>query len=212
MLPEELQNIFNEFDEDYFSLYVTRASDSTDKFIIDFILTVQDINERGGMSQKWTIEATGHIRNSLSFDFAPFMEIKSDHPLLWEYTDIQCQLYFTGKCEDLPRLFYDLYVTHKKLFGRYECFNIDIWEEKSHFKRFMYTNGLLTQGPKKLMDMYGHCLEQNGLGFTIIGKRPGEYWDGKESASQDAGLKILLLGESYIIAKDFTFLKQEDIY
>lgn len=212
MLPGELQNIFDEFDEDDFSLHITSAGDATDKFLIEFILTVQDINERGGISQRWRIEAKEPLKNHISFDFAPFIKVMSDHPMLWEYTDIQCQLYFSGKCEDHPRLFYDLYTAHRKIFGRYECFNIDLWEETQYFRRFRYSNGLLTQGPKKLMDVYAHCLEQNGLGFTIIGERPTEYWQGKGTASEDAGLKILLLGESYVIAKDFTFIKQEDIY
>ena len=43
VLPKELQDLFNEFDEDDFDLYITRADFSGDNFVIDFALTVQDI-------------------------------------------------------------------------------------------------------------------------------------------------------------------------
>ena len=149
MLPKELEDIFSEFDEDDFDLYMTRADFSGDNFVIDFAFTVQDINERGGISQKWTIEAAGDRKNHVSFDLADFMEIKDDHPLLWEFTDTQCQLYFTGECKDPAKLFFDLYATHKSLFNKHQCFNISFGEETPYFKPFQYSNGLLTQGSKK---------------------------------------------------------------
>src|SRR5690606_40473989 len=69
-------------------------------------------------------------------------------------------------------LFFDLYATHKKLFGKHQFFNIFFGEETPNFKSFQYSNGLLTQGSKKLMEKYAYCLKQNGLDFTIIGERP----------------------------------------
>jgi hypothetical protein len=210
VLPKELKDIFNEFDEDDFDLYITRADFSGDSFILDFALTVQDINERGGISQKWTIEAVGHRKNHVSFDFADFMEIKDDHPLLWEFTDTQCQLYFTGECKEPAKLFYDLYATHKRLFGRHQCFDIFFGEETPYFKPFQYSNGLLTQGSKKLMEKYADCLKQNELDFSIIGERPAKYWDGEQFIEEDANLKVLFLGDTYVIAKEFSFVQQDE--
>ena len=210
MLPKKLEDIFSEFDEDDFNLYITKADYSGDNFLVDFELTVQDINERGGISQKWTIEAIGHRKNHVSFDFAPFMEIKDDHPLLWEFTDTQCQLYFTGECKDPAKLFYDLYVTHKRMFDKYQYFNISFGEETTCFKPFQYSNGLLTQGSKKLMELYGNCLIRNGLDFTIIGERQAKYWDGDQYILESQDLKVLFFGDTYIVAKDFSFVQEEE--
>jgi len=210
VLPKELEDIFNEFDEDDFDLYITRADYSGNSFLIDFALDVEDINERGGISQKWTIEATEHRKNHISLDFAPFIEIKIDHPLLWEFTDTQCQLYFAGQCKNPEKLFYDLYATHKSMFGRHQCFNIYLGEETPCFKSFQYSSGLLAQGSKKLMERYADCLRQNGLDFTIIGEQPPRYWDGKQFILGDADLKVLFLGSTYVIAKYFSFRQQDE--
>ena len=209
MLPKELDDIFEEYTEDDYNLYVTKADYSGDIFLIDFGLDVQNINDKSEFKQKWTLQASGHRKNHISFDFAPFIEIKEDHPLLWEFTDIQCQLYFTGQCKDPAKLFYDLYLTHKRTFGRYQSFNISFGEETTYFKQFQYSNGLLTQGSKKLMETYADCLKQNGLGFSIIGERPAKYWDGEQFILEDTDLKILFIGDTYVIAKRFDFVRQD---
>lgn len=210
MLPKELDEIFEEYTEDDYSLYVTKADYSGEVFLIDFALDVQDINDKGEINHKWTIEAAGYRKNHVSFGFADFVEIKDDHPLLWEFTDTQCQLYFTGQCKDPAKLFYDLYATHKKLFGKHQCFNISFGEETPYFKPFPYSNGLLTQGSKKLMEKYADCLKLNGLDFSIIGERPAKVWDGEQYIEEDGNLRVLFLGDTYVIAKDFTFVLQDE--
>jgi hypothetical protein len=210
VLPKELEDIFEEYTEDDYNLNVTKADYSGDNFLIDFALDVQDINEKGTISQRWTIQASEHRKNHVSFDFAPFVEIKDDHPLLWEFTDTQCQLYFTGLCKDPAKLFFDLYATHKKLFDKHQCFNISFGEETPYFEPFQYSNGLLTKGSKKLMEKYADCLKQNGLDFTIIGERPAKYWDGEQYILESQDLKILFLGDTYIIAKDFSFVRHDE--
>ena len=210
MLPKELDDIFEEYTEDDYNLYVTKANYSGEIFLIDFALDVQDINEKGEISQKWTIEATGHRKNHVSFGFADFLEIKDDHPLLWEFTDTQCELYFTGECKDTAKLFYDLYATHKRLFGKLQSFDISFGEETPYFKPFQYSNGLLTKGSKKLMEKYSDCLKQNGLDFMIVGERPAKYWDREQLIEEDTNLKVLFLGDTYVVAKDYSFVQQDE--
>lgn len=209
MLPKELDDIFEEHTPDDYSLYVTKADDSGDNLLIGFVLDIQGINDKDTITQIWTIDVIGHRKNHLSFDFAPFIEIRDDHPLLWEFTDTQCELYFTGQCKDIAKLFYDLYWTHKNLFGNFQCFNIPHLKETSYFKPLQYSNGLLTKGSKKLMEMYASCLQQNGLDFTLFGERPANYWDGQQYVTEQQDLKILFMGNTYIIAKNFSFVRQE---
>ena len=205
VLPKELEDIFEEYTEDDYSLYVTKAEYFTDKFLLDFSLDVQDINDKGSIYQEWTIQADRQRKTHISFDFAPFIEFKEEHPLLWEFTDIQCQLYFNGQCNDFQKLFYDLYQTHKQLFGQYLCFSIPFAEETSYLKPFQYTNGLLTKGPKKLMEKYGECLKKNGLTCNFIGERQPMYWDGNQYIPETKDLKIMFIGNTYIIAEEFSF-------
>ncbi len=209
MLPIELENIFSEFDEDDFNLNISSLNYSGDIFSVDFSLDVKDINERGGISQKWTIEAIGQSKHVVSLGYASYLKVTIDHPLLWEFNDTQCQLYFTGQCNDHAKLFYDLYLVQERLFKQYD--HLSIYPFKTnHFKPFQYSNGLLAQGSKKLMEIYSKCLTQNGLDFTIIGERPARYWNGQRYVEANTDMKILFFGNSYVIAEDFSFVKQEE--
>jgi hypothetical protein len=209
VLPTELDNIFQEYSENDIGLCITKVDYSTDNFIIDFLLEIQDINDKGQINLEWTITAAGHRKNNLSFDFETVIEIKHDHPLLWEFYDTQCELYYSGECKDIPKLFYDLYKTHTQTFGEYKCFNISFGEETNYFKPFQFRNGLLTKGSKKLMLKYADCLKQNGLDFNIIGERPAKYWNGTEYIVESNDLKVLFFGKGYIIANDFSFVRHE---
>lgn len=59
MIPKELDDIFEEYTEDDFNLYITKIDYSTDNFIFDFRLEVQDINDKGEINQTWSVIAVG---------------------------------------------------------------------------------------------------------------------------------------------------------
>ena len=210
MLPKDLDNIFEEYTEDDYKLFVTRADYAADKFNLDFVLEIQDINDEGAVFQKWAVEAIGHRKNRVSFGYCDFLKILEDDPLLWEFTDVQSELYFNGQVNDPVRLFFDLYVLHKKLFEAYQSFNIHYGEDTPYFKQFQYSNGLLTKGPKRLMEHYANCLKQNGLGYSIVGDWRPTYWDGEKHIPEPQDLKVLLLGDTYIIAESFSFVRQDE--
>lgn len=210
MLPKEIEEIFKEYSEDDYNLYITCVDYSTEKFTVSFSLDVDNINDKGVINQKWTITAFGHRKNRLSFDFEPTIEVKAEHPLLWEYNDRQCQLYFNGQCKDVPKLFYDLYTIHKANFKHLKCFDISFGEGIAYFKPFHFSNGLLSEGSKTLMLKYGECLKQNGMDYTILAERPATYWDGENHVPEKGDLKILFFGKGFIIAKDFAFVLHEN--
>jgi hypothetical protein len=209
LLPKELNDIFQRYSEDDYNLCITKIDYSTENFVVDFLLDVQDINDKDQKKQEWTITAKGHKKNDLSFDFEDLLEIKGEHPLLWEFYDTQCELYYSGECNDVPKLFYDLYNTHKQTFGEFKCFNISFGEAWTNFSPFQFANGLLTEGSKMLMLKYADCLKQNGLNFSIIGERPAKYWNGSQFITERDPLKVLFFGKGYIIAKDFSFVRNK---
>jgi hypothetical protein len=209
LLPKELSDIFQEYSEDDYNLCITKIDYSTQNFIIDFVLDMLVINDKDKLKQEWTITSIGHRKNDLSFDFEGYIKIKDEHPLLWEFYDTQCELYYSGQCNDAPKLFYDLYITHKQTFGEFKGFNISFADSSNNFKPFQLTNGLLTKGSKMLMLKYADCLKQNGLDFSIIGERPAKYWNGTEFIIESDPLKVLFFGKGYIIAKDFSFVRNK---
>jgi hypothetical protein len=204
MLPKELEDILDRFSEDYIDIYVKKIEHASTDLIIDITVEVGHYTE--SIFQQWRITARNHRKNRISFESAPSISITADHPLLWQFTDIQCELYFAGQCKDVPKLFYDLYHVHMDVFRRYDCFDMEAAEETCK-KPFEYTSGYLTQGPKTLMEMYGECLRQNGMDYSTIGERPPTYWDGRQHVPELKDLKILFIGHTYVIGSDFVFEK-----
>ena len=86
MLPKELEDVFEQHTEDDYSLLVTGADYSSGDFELRFDLNIQDIDDKGAVRQEWVIEATGYRQSHVAFGFAGFIEIISDHSLLWEFT------------------------------------------------------------------------------------------------------------------------------
>ena len=46
--------------------------------------------------ENWRIEAKAYKDSKLSFGGIAAFIIEEDDPLLWKYTDVQCELYFSG--------------------------------------------------------------------------------------------------------------------
>jgi hypothetical protein len=59
------------------------------------------------------------------------------------------------------------------------------------------------------MEQYAECLKKNGLTFSIIGERPAQYWENGQFFEENTNLKVLFIGNTYIIAKDFNFVLQD---
>jgi hypothetical protein len=130
MFPKELNTIFEEYIEDEYNFYVTKAEVVTDNLIVEFRINLLAYGDRKAVTQQWAIEAIGHKKNHISFDYSEYINIEKEHPLLWEFVHTQCELYYVGYCEDASKLFYDLYAIHKEIFGEYQRFNISLHNKK----------------------------------------------------------------------------------
>jgi len=199
MLPKQLLDLFEKYPSDDCFSYITKVDSSADEILIDFFINTYDSDDNGPIVQKWTIQTVGHKKNHFSIGVDSPIDIKDDHPLLWEFTDIQCELYFKGKIKNPQKLSYDLSIIHKNLFDNFQIFNITFEDKRSNFRPFQYTNGLLTKGSKKLLERYALCLKENGLDYSIIGER----------LLTSQTLKILFLGDSYVIAESFAFTSRD---
>ncbi len=210
MIPVELHSLAD-IVEDGFGLCITNFNNSTFNPIISFSLKINGYNEASSTLEHCTVEAIGCRKQYISFEYSDFIDIVTEHPLLWEFTGTQCSLYYTGWCNDAPKLFFDLYMAHKQIFGNTQCFNVPFNIEKTYPRLSAYSNGLLTNGPKRLMEVYAGCLRNNGLDYTLIGERPAKYWDGKQYIVEEEGFKVLFIGDTFLVAKDFVFKQQTDV-
>lgn len=206
MIPEELNEIFKKYDHEDFDLSVTKIEYSPDELRIVF--SFESKIDQFDFNQNWELQVVGDRKNKISFDFGSAIRIVEDHPLLWEFKDTQCELYFNGRCSNPALLFVDLYKIHLDLFGSYKHF-----ETNTHAYNFyallQAENGMLAQGPKKLLVKYAECIKNHGMDFSIIGERPPSYWNGKEYIRVAEDIKILFVTDTdgFIIAQDFIFTR-----
>lgn len=203
---QDLERLFLE--EDYeVSLYISQAQLTNGDLTVNFSIN-RGFEISKETDEKWTIRAIGHRDSRITLGSAGGILLEEDHPLLWKYGDIQCELYFSGKWFEPENLIADLYKVDIGLFRNYQPFgtflNGDI------FKLLEAEHGLLAKGPKKLLFKYAQCLEKHKVVYSMIGERLPTYWDGKAHIPEASGYKIMLfsMDYGYIIAKDFDLIRQ----
>ena len=209
MIPEELAKIFEEYDYDDLKLYIRKVDFYSDIFTFNVEIKTDANGYQASLGEEWIVNVTGQRENRISFDLAADIDIKEDHPLLWKYTDLQCELYFSGICADPGKVFLDMYQTHYSLFRKYIPFETYL-NSNSFNSLFKMAGGLLARGPKTLLLKYAESLNAQGLDFSIIGERLPTYWDGNSFVPENRDLKVLFMSETstYIIGQSFDFIKQ----
>jgi hypothetical protein len=196
LLPPEIQYLLNNYDEEDINLLITKADYSGDVPILSF-----KIGESGAEPQNWILEVVGHRASEISFTSIvedSTILITNDHPYLWQYSDVQTELYFKGSSQDIYRVVAELNQIDFKLFGKY------LNSSQQLYTILRTSNGSLGKGPKKLLTEYEKCLNKYGIETSQVGGYIPTYWDGKSNCSGDT-LKVFLIGGSYIVGQNFVF-------
>ncbi|WP_153796054.1 hypothetical protein [Foetidibacter luteolus] len=198
MLPAEIQYLLDNYDAEDINLSINKADYSGETPLIG--LTV---HETDAPPQTWTLEIIGHRASELSFTFYitdTTILITDDHPLLWQYSDFQSELYFNGSSTDIYKIVSELNQIDFELFGKYQN------PSEQLYVLLRTSNGSLGKGSKKLLTKYAECLNRNGIKTSMVGGYSPSYFDGKNTM-QGETLKIFLFGGSYIVGQDFIFSK-----
>ena len=153
----------------------------------------------------WEIEARGH--REVCFKSGRFDQIalESDHPLLWGHTMPTEQLNFIGPPGPHESLLWRLYERHRQVVGDYIPFDRHV---QSHFigNRLSGGGGVLAEGPTRLLRTYADVLAGSDLEpYFPYPTRPAVRWDeARQWVVEDAPLAVLILGESYLVAEEFS--------
>ena len=198
MLPEEIKYLLDNYDAEDSSLIINKADYSGNIPILN--LTLYQIV---GNPQFWKLEVNGHRDSQLSFTHIisdTIIKFTNDHPLLWQYSDEQCELYFAGISKNPAKVIAELKQIDLDLFGTYQ-------KSGGQLNALLQTsNGSLGKGSKKLLTKYAACLNKHDIKTSIIGVYTPTYSDGKNQFSGKK-LKLFLIRGSYIVGQDFIFTK-----
>jgi hypothetical protein len=206
LFPPELIEILDFGYDDELEITVLKTNFSLENPIVNIEISHPTFDRGDNIKREWEIKILGYKKSRLLFYPSSYISISLDHPLLWEFNDIQCELYFGAKCKNVKELFADLYEVHSSVFDSYipfETFLNNIG--RNIFRLFDSHGGLLAKGPKKLLSKYKSCLDEYKLKPSLISERFPSYWDGQQFIAENLNAKILFLDESYIIADHFIF-------
>ena len=162
----------------------------------------------GNQVEAWTVICSDWERfeiqsNSIAGEFS----LKAEHPLLWEYLLPRTELYFSGSCNSLGVLVSELYDRHVEMTEDWIPFSHFMNDEKPS-RLLQNSMGKLAAGPKLLLEQYAKILEKNGISSSFLWERNPKRWD-EVSGWVDGytDLKLLIVDESFVIARDFKFSK-----
>ncbi|NIG55541.1 hypothetical protein [Chitinophaga sp. Cy-1792] len=197
------------YDPEEIDIRILNFDTSTTTPFVDLVIKISTVEE----------EKTGDLRiqfdqlHAACISLIPANDIfySDDHPLLWDYNDLQASLYFTGVSADVYKLFWEVKQIEKRLYGHYQYIDRYLNSELEVVKLMKAGRGLFANGPKKLLQEMAKVLADNVLKFSLISEREPSLCDGTRLTAKRQYPSALLVGNSYFIANkiDVDFLKYQ---
>jgi len=193
IFPPDLLAIFESLDYEESGGMVISSLDYTDTDLkVKFTLTKDDCQTS---PQLWQLDVIDIKKERFVRNWTTYPEIYTDHFLLYEFIDNYIELYFNGSTQNPEKLLADLYDSHISNYSNALAFGLGINAPDGMLRLCTSESRLFTRGPKRILAKYAECLKINGIETNFIG----------EIESDQAGLKLLIFGESYFIGRDFKF-------
>jgi hypothetical protein len=150
----------------------------------------------GGNRENWEIQCGEVLSYKLSGEYAAFLDLIDDHPLLWEFKQETASAFFYGVPANIQSAISVLYEVHENFFDSHiPCSRYfhKIWP----LSRLLSAgDGLLARGPIELLKQYQARLSAFGTKVSICSS---------QKPTRDANnIKLLWIGNSYIIGKQWS--------
>ena len=206
MLPKDITDILDNYDPEDLNIQITKVDYEANEPTFDIELSATGYNDEENITSHWTIQTIRYRKCDISLYFGTTLQINTTHPILWQFSDVQSSLYFSGTCSDADKLFMDLFNLHHSVTENLIPFEKTLHRIYQFRESMKVTSGLLADGPKKLLTHYASLLEKYNLQFTIIGDRTPTFWNGEKHIQESGTAKILFIDNSYVIADEFKFI------
>ncbi|MEJ1242553.1 hypothetical protein WBG78_30700 [Chryseolinea sp. T2] len=201
-LNKELNDIFSteEFEEDG-GVYITGTDWYSDDLRVEFVIKPGDNSD----NQLWEVQIVGVREELIKSTFGDKLELLDEHPLLWAFSQVQTDLYFTNPTTRPFELFSAIYEIHRRESKNWLPLDKFINKEISPIELCKSKSGLFAKGPLKLLEKYQEVLEQHGMTPSLFGKRNPKRWTNDQWVEETEILRVMILGDSYVIGESFDF-------
>lgn len=208
MLPQELQQIFDDKDLDDIEIKILSAEFELFSANIK-VLFNPDTNYFQGevlVPQTWIINVNPLIEYRMSSKPYGNFEILKQHPFLKKHKERHGELYISGPVPNAYQLTKALLDAHISEVGSVEL--LEPYMPPFHLVTVAETkSALLASGPIGIMNCYKKVLDANGVRCNILEGKYRDYWNGEERVNTVDKLKILDMGDTYFIGENFSFTK-----
>lgn len=160
-----------------------------------------------GQSQLWEIQINGVRSNLIKSEYADRIELFEEHPLLWPFNQLQTSLYFSRSTARPYELFESLYRVHMQVTKKWFSFDKYINTNVSIIELCKSTAGLFASGPIMLLAAYKKEFETHAMSPTIVGGYDPKNRVNNQWIEEKDQLKVLIIGDSYVVAETFEFSK-----
>ncbi len=140
----------------------------------------------------------------MSLGYAYDLQFSNDHVLLWPHAGRQSATSFYGRAENPSAVAGALYQRHWELAGKWLPFHRFLNPGVRLTELIAGGFGMLAEGPEPLILAYEEVMQRHGLSTSHRDPRKPVYRGGDGWLEQKAALSVLILGESYIVAEEFT--------
>lgn len=204
ILPIELKTSFDSLDyEEEGGLTAHSIKYLDNELHFDFSIFLGDVEQNE--TQYWQLQVLNYRDSKIDIDnLGGYFNFYSDHFLLWEFTDIETELYFKKGSNSPENLLADIYSIHNEVFDNYIQLEKFI-NGSSLLTLCKSDNGLFARGPKQILKYYFDCLMKAGKEPYYFGDYIAKKWDGEMWVPEDKDLKIAILGGTYFIGQTFVF-------
>lgn len=197
IIPNELKNAFSEM-ELWNNGYMCIKSIAYEAEDVEIIFEIKSGDELP--TYKWKITVVGAHDEKVVRTWAEYIQIYSEHYLLWQFTDKQAALYVNGSSDSAEILAANFYAQHKANYGEWITL-------ETHVPNLLGVcaskQAQFAVGPKRILDVYASWLDKYDRRPYFF---PSESFV-QNSDSDNKSLKLLTFGECYFIGKEFIFTK-----
>ena len=166
-----------------------------------------EVTVSGSEPKNWKVSCGRVLAHNLCYGTALFLTVTDNHPLLWQFQEESASAYFSGVPSHVQAAVGALYEAHVNAVGLWIPFSSHL--NALPLSKLLATgNGLLARGPVGLLQLYRDTLEPFGTRINICSPYQPQIREGDHWLTLDPhGVKVLLIGSSYVIGSEWTAYK-----
>ena len=166
--------------------------------------------------EAWRVRCADTRASRLASEWVDSPYLADEHPLLLPYVQRQAKLYVRGRAADARLVVADLYAAHAAVTGLWYPFEAFFNSGGPHAVLLNQGgglplaellgggSGLLAEGAVGVLAAYAAVLEEHDIEPSVIGERPPLRWLDGAWQPEATDLRVLVLGESYVLGAGFT--------